>query len=200
MPEALLIDYGGVMTTDVFASFNAFCAAEGLPPETVRNLFLGEGRSLLFGLEDGSLPEPEFERALAPLLGVSPERLTARLFATVEPVEPMFAAVAAARRGGIRTGLISNSWGDASGYLTDRFDQLFDMLVISGEEGVRKPNPEIYALAIERLGVPPDQIVFVDDIGGNLKPARALGMTTVRHVDAATTIDELERLFRLGLR
>ena len=82
----------------------------------------------------------------------------------------MFDAVAAARRAGIRTGLVSNSWGE-EGYDRTRFDELFDVLVISGELGIRKPAPEIYALAAERLGRPPERCVFVDDLPGNLKPA-----------------------------
>ena len=86
----------------------------------------------------------------------------------------MFDAVAAARRAGIRTGLVSNSWGE-EGYDRARFDELFDVLVISGELGIRKPAPEIYALAAERLGRPPERCVFVDDLPGNLKPAARAG-------------------------
>ena len=70
--------------------------------------------------------------------------------------------------------------------------------MISGEEGIRKPEPEIYALAAERMGLAPEALVFVDDLPGNLKPARALGMATVHHTAAATTIAELEEL--LGVR
>ena len=70
----------------------------------------------------------------------------------------------------MRTGLVSNSWGE-EGYDRTRFDELFDVLVISGEIGIRKPAPEIYALAAERLGREPERCVFVDDLPGNLKPA-----------------------------
>jgi epoxide hydrolase-like predicted phosphatase len=108
-------------------------------------------------------------------------------------------AVAQARRQGVRTGLVSNSWGKER-YDRARLDELFDGVVISGEEGIRKPDPAIYALGASRIGLEPGDVVFVDDLPGNLKPARALGMATVRHVDAADTIAELEELLGVRLR
>jgi HAD superfamily hydrolase (TIGR01509 family) len=71
--------------------------------------------------------------------------------------------------------------------------------VISGEVGIRKPAPEIYALGAEAIGLPPQECVFVDDLPGNLKPARELGMTTVHHRRAEETIPELERLLGVSL-
>jgi putative hydrolase of the HAD superfamily len=115
----------------------------------------------------------------------------------MRPDQAMQDAVAAFRAAGVRTGLLSNSWGSRT-YDRARFDALFDVLVISGELGVRKPEPEIYAIAAERMGMPPAELVFVDDLPGNLKPARALGMATVVHRDAASTVAELEKL--LGVR
>jgi putative hydrolase of the HAD superfamily len=199
--DGLLIDFGGVLTTNVFDSFAAFSRAEGLEPDTVRDLFRNDpaARALLGELEDGTLPEPDFEARFAALLGVGPERLIERLFAGMAPDEAMFEAVAAARGGGVRTGLVSNSWGE-EGYDRTRFGELFDVLVISGELGIRKPQPEIYALAVERLGVPAERCVFVDDLPGNLKPAAALGMATVLHRDAGATIPRLETLLGVSLR
>jgi len=75
----------------------------------------------------------------------------------------------------------------------------FDATVISGLVGVRKPDPAIYALAVEAMALPAAQIVFVDDLPGNLKPARELGMATVRHERAAETVPELERLLGVAL-
>jgi epoxide hydrolase-like predicted phosphatase len=107
--------------------------------------------------------------------------------------------VRAAKRAGVRTGLVSNSWGKGR-YERDRFPELFDGVVISGEEGIRKPDPRIYALGAERIGLAPDQVVFVDDLRGNLKPARELGMATVHHVSATQTVAELEELLGVALR
>jgi epoxide hydrolase-like predicted phosphatase len=199
--RGLLVDFGGVLTSDVFASFAAFCRAEGLPPDTVRDRFRSDpgARELLGRLETGALGEAAFERAFAALLGVAPERLIERLFVTMAPDEAMLAAVAAARAAGVRTGLLSNSWGAAgSGYDRERLGALFDTQVISGEVGLRKPDPAIYALAAARMALPPQEIVFVDDLPGNLKPARALGMVTLVHRGAAETVPALER--ELGVR
>jgi epoxide hydrolase-like predicted phosphatase len=107
--------------------------------------------------------------------------------------------VRAAKRAGVRTGLISNSWGSGR-YDRDEFPSLFDGVVISGEVGVRKPDPRIYALGAEAVDLPPEACVFVDDLPGNLKPARELGMATVRHVRAEQTIEELEALLGVPLR
>ena len=200
--RGLLVDYGGVLTTDVFASFRAFCEAEGLEPETVRDRFLADpdARGLLEGLETGALTEAQFEPRFAALLEVESEGLIERLFGGMQPDEAMIAGVRAARAAGVRTGLLSNSWS-TSHYDRALLEELFDAWVISGEVGVRKPDPAIYALAAERMGLPAEAIVFVDDLPGNLKPARALGMATVVHRgDAAATLAEAGEHLGVSLR
>ena len=199
--DGLLVDFGGVLTTNVFDSFAQFCREAGLAPDTVRDLFMTDpaAREALGDLETGRATEAEFEARFAPLLGVSADGLISRLFAGMRPEERMFEGVAAARRAGVRTGLVSNSWGE-EGYDRTRFAELFDAVVISGEIGIRKPAPEIYALAAERLGREPARCVFVDDLAGNLKPARAIGMATVLHRDAETTLAELEEHLGVSLR
>jgi putative hydrolase of the HAD superfamily len=196
----LLVDWGGVMTTDVFASFGTFCEREGLSVDTVRDLFRSDetSRDLLIGLETGTLPETEFEQRFAEILGIAPEGLIARMFAGAGADEAMLAAVRRARAAGVRTGLISNSWGAAT-YDRTLLTELFDGVVISGDVGVRKPTPEIYAMGARAIDLAPDECVFVDDLPFNLKPAREMGMATVRHVDAAQTIAELEELLGVEL-
>ncbi len=198
--RGLLVDWGGVMTTNVFASFGAFCEQEGLSADTVRDLFRSDeaSRDLLVGLETGTLADAEFERRFAEILGVVPERLIERLFARCGPDEAMLDAVRRARGAGIRTGMISNSWGAAT-YDRSLLAELFDGAVISGDVGVRKPAPEIYALGARAVDLAPADCVFVDDLPFNLKPARELGMATVRHVEAAQTIAELEELLGVEL-
>jgi putative hydrolase of the HAD superfamily len=198
--RGLLVDFGGVLTTNIFASFQAFCETEGLAPETVRQAFMSDpaGRQLLFDLELGAIREMEFEMGFAKLLGVAdPRGLIERLFGGMSPDEEMIAAVRGARAAGVRTGLVSNSWG-AGNYDRSLFGELFDGVVISAEEGIRKPDPEIYALGAQRIGLEPADCVFVDDLPGNLKPARAIGMATVHHVSASETVPQLEAL--LGVR
>ena len=198
--SGLIVDFGGVLTTDIFVSFRKFCEAEGLDPETVRDRFLhdAEARRLLEELETGRLREAEFEPAFAAVLEVESERLIDRLFGGMEPDEAMIDGVRAARAAGVRTGMLSNSWGHDR-YPEKQLTELFDAWVISGEVGLRKPDPAIYELAAERLGLPPEACVFVDDLPGNLKPARALGMATVVHRgDATATLAEVGEL--LGVR
>ncbi len=197
----LLVDWGGVMTTDVFATFGAFCDAEGLSREAIRDRFRSDpaSRELLIGLEDGSLPETDFEVGFARLLGVAPERLIARIFAASRLEPTMVDAVRRARAAGIRTGMISNSWGKGS-YDRALLAELFDGTVISSEVGMRKPTSEIYGLGAERIGLAPRACVFVDDLGFNLKPAAAIGMATIRHREPGETIDELQRLLSVRLR
>lgn len=199
--RGLLVDWGGVMTSNVFDAFRAFCESEGLSTEAVGERFRHDelSRELLVGLETGQLPEAEFEPRFAAVLGVEAPGLIGRLFAGARPDEAMLAVVRRARAAGIRTGLISNSWG------TSRYDRalladLFDGVVISGEVGMRKPNQRIYELGAEAVGLAPAQCVFVDDLGFNLKPAAELGMATVHHTEAGQTLEELARLLDVDLR
>lgn len=197
--RGLLVDFGGVLTSNVFQSFAAFCRQEGIDPDRVKMLFRAddEARELLERLECGTLSEPDFEAAFAARLDVSPDGLIAKLFGGIAPDTAMVDAVRAARRQGVVTGLLSNSWGRATDY--DALGDIFDGRVISAEEGMRKPDPRIYPLAAERMGLAPEEIVFVDDLGFNLKPARQLGMTTVLHTDAETTIPQLAELLGVVL-
>ena len=94
----------------------------------------------------------------------------------------------------MRTGLISNSWGTGI-YEPRMLSELFDAVVISGDVGLHKPQPEIYALGAERLGVAPEACVFVDDLRENVAGAKAVGMTAILHRDTEATVAELRRLF-----
>jgi len=196
----LLVDWGGVLTTNLFASFSEFCREAGLAPETLVEAFRGnrEFRDNLIAFEEGRIEEPAFEARFATLLGVDHVGLIDRLFARVGPDMAMLAAVRNARAAGIRTGLISNSWGTRR-YDRAMLEELFDGVVISGEEGTRKPAPEMYMLGAQRAGVAPEACVYVDDLPFNLPPAQELGMATVHHVDTVATIAELERLLGRSL-
>src|ERR1700726_1408648 len=111
--RGLLIDWGGVLTTNLFESFNAFCRLEGLELEAIGQRFRRdpEARELVIALETGKLTEEEFETRFAAMLGVQAPALIDRLMAEALPDRPMCDAVLRARRAGIRTALISNSWG-----------------------------------------------------------------------------------------
>jgi putative hydrolase of the HAD superfamily len=198
--QGLLVDWGGVLTSNLFESFSAFCQQEGLEPDTIRRRFREDKacRQLLIDLETGQLEEEDFEPQFAQHLGVPPEQLIDRLFAGSSPDEEMLDAVRRVRGAGIRTGLISNSWGTRR-YPPELLSELFDGVVISGQVGIRKPAPEIYAMGAEKIGLEPAVCVFVDDLPFNLTPAAELGMATVHHTSAAETIAELQKLFHLDL-
>jgi epoxide hydrolase-like predicted phosphatase len=198
--SGLLIDWGGVLTTNLFASFNAYCLAAGIDPQALAGRFRRdpEARELLIALETGALKEPDFETKFAALLEVEPDGLVDGLFAGVKPDAQMVEAVRRAHAAGIRTALVSNSWG-VHRYPHDIFSELFDGVVISGEEGIRKPALRMYELGAERAGVAPEQCVFVDDLPFNLTPAEELGMATLHHTSAESTIPELERLLGTSL-
>jgi putative hydrolase of the HAD superfamily len=190
-----------VLTTSIWPAFDAFCRAEGLPEGAVRELFRTDPGALadLRELETGECEPGEFERRFAERLGVErAEGLIDRLFAGLEPDERMAGAVRAAREAGVATGLISNSWG-TSIYDPQTLGGLFDAVVISGEVGLHKPQPEIYLLACERLGVAPADAVFVDDLRENCAGAEAVGMGTVLHRETAATVERLEELLDMRL-
>jgi putative hydrolase of the HAD superfamily len=199
-PTGLLIDFGGVLTNTMPDMLGAFCAAMGLPLDAVGVATADDGPLVhrRNAYECGELTDDEFLPELAHALGVTRDDLR-RLFDGLTLDEAMVAAVRRARASGIRTGLLSNSWGTEV-YPRPLLAELFHDVVISAEVGLRKPGPEIYALAAQRLGVAPGACVFVDDTAANLAPAEAAGMATVHHVDAAATIAALEGTFGVPLR
>jgi epoxide hydrolase-like predicted phosphatase len=198
--KGLLIDWGGVLTTNLFTSFHEYCVRMEIDPEDLGRRFRGDDkfRDMLIALEKGALAEDEFERGFATILGVDSDGLVDGLFAGVQPDVDMVEAVRAAHDAGIRTALVSNSWG-VHRYPHDLFSEIFDGVVISGQEGTRKPAKRMYELGAERAGVPAEQCVFVDDLPFNLTPAEQLGMATVHHTSAQTSIPELERLLGVKL-
>jgi putative hydrolase of the HAD superfamily len=200
--RGLLVDFGGVLTTNVFESFRAFCQDEGLEPNAFLELFRhdAEARRDLRAVEVGKIDEDEFARRIGERLGVDrTENLIDRLFARMAPDGKMVAAVKRAKASGVPTGLVSNSLGSGR-YDREAFPELFDGVVISGEVGLHKPQPEIFRLGAEKIGLPPEDCVFVDDLRENCEGAEAVGMTAVLHRGAETTLPELERLLGLELR
>jgi putative hydrolase of the HAD superfamily len=197
----LLIDWGGVLTSNLFMSFHAYCVQAQIDPQALGERFKADPdfRALLIAMEQGELAEPEFEVRFAELLQVHPDGLIDGLFAGVEPDVEMIEAVRRAHDQGVKTALVSNSWGTHR-YPHELFDEIFDGVVISGQEGMRKPSRRMYELGAERAGVAAEACVYVDDLPFNLQPAKALGMATIHHTSAETTIPELERLLGIALR
>lgn len=207
--RGLIVDFGGVLTTPLQDSMVAFATEIGLDLQDFVRVALGAYAGgedpLVVGFETGKVPEDEFAVEFAARIKdvsgieVDPGGLVNRIFAGLRLEEDMFAAVAAAKRAGLATALCSNSWGSEL-YPKQRFEAVFDAVVISGEVGLRKPQPEIFQLTLDRIGLPAESCVFVDDHPAHLQAAQALGMTTVLHRQPASTIDELEGLLQVGLR
>jgi HAD superfamily hydrolase (TIGR01509 family) len=128
---------------------------------------------------------------------VPADGLLKRMFDQFEDAPAMAGLVLRARRAGLRTGLLSNSWGNE--YPREGWDEMFDAIVISGEVGMRKPEPEIFEHVLRLLGVDAGQTVFVDDLEHNVHAAEALGLVGVHHTSYDRTVADLEQLFGLPL-
>ena len=201
--KGLLLDFGGVLTSDFFGSIDDYCQRLGLRRGRFREVVTADpaGRALYHRVERGEISQATFERDLATRLGVAPDGLVAGLLAGLRPDFKMIGAAAQARKAGIRVGVITNSWGmePYDPYEGYQLNECYDALVVSGEVGIRKPDPAIYRLAADKLGIPPSRCLFVDDVAANLPPAAELGMATIHHVDSSQTIAQLERLLGVPL-
>ena len=200
--RALILDFGGVLTTDFYGGLSAFCVREGLGADAFVQAIRtsAEGRAALKAVERGALPQREFERVLGRLLGVDDTGLLARALADIQPRPEVIDLASRARAAGVQVAILSNSLGtgDHDPYAEYDLDRLFDVVVISDRVGLRKPGPEIYTLTTAKLGLPPGECLFVDDTERNLPPARDLGMGTLLFTGTAGDISEIERLTGLA--
>jgi epoxide hydrolase-like predicted phosphatase len=195
--DAVLFDYGGVLTNPVVDSIRAWQSADGIDPDSFSRVLKAwlsrdapEGTPI-HRLETGDLAVEEFDAILAADLvrhdggRVEPRGLLTRLFAGMRPDRAMFDLAAQLRDAGLRVGIVSNSWGNT--YPREQIDALFDPVVISCEVGLRKPKPAIFHAALDRLDLPAHRVAFVDDAEPNVLGARAVGLHAIHHVDPATT-------------
>lgn len=150
-------------------------------------------------LERGELEVPDFEARLARRLTDRHDRplmadgLVERMFSGFAHAPDMIGLVRRAKASGISTALLSNSWGDQ--YLRDGWQDMFDAVVISGEVGMRKPEPQIFEHTLSQLQLPPSSCVFVDDHRANIRAAATLGIVGVWHQSYEQTASELEAIF-----
>lgn len=209
--RGVITDWGGVMTSPIIDTVRAWLDAELIDPDSYTAVMRpwviaaydpSAEDNPVHALERGECTVQEFEFLLAERLvcrdgrPVAAEGLLTRMFAASARCEHMYGAMRSARAAGLRTGLLSNSWGD-SDYPRHDFPHLFDAVVISGEVGMRKPEERIFRHAADLLGLDPAECVFVDDVEANIVAAEAIGMTGLLHRDPAATVQRLARL--LGL-
>jgi epoxide hydrolase-like predicted phosphatase len=198
--RGLLLDYGGVLTAPVHLSFAAFEAEHGLEPGSTFRVLLEASRTagggIIGAIERGELTTDDFDGQLRELLEgaghqAPPGALLDGLFAGMRPDGVLWDVARQARGAGVRVGLLSNSWG-LGAYPWERLDASFDVRIISGEVGLRKPDPAIYELALARLEVAAERTAFVDDLPHNVEVAEELGMFGVVHDgDADHTVARL---------
>ncbi|MFF7443254.1 HAD family hydrolase [Streptomyces sp. NPDC008122] len=201
--KGLVLDFGGVLTTPLVPAALAFEKRAGLPEGTLLNaLYLDEEMvRRTEDLERGALTQTQWNTAAAERIGVPADDLMGRIFADLRPEAVLFTAADAARRAGIKVGILSNSVGTDPWNLYEGHDleHRFDAVVISEDHGLRKPEPEIFRLVLDRLGLPAEACVFVDDTERYLPPAAALGFATVHAKDPRRTVAELEDLLGVPL-
>lgn len=184
--RALVLDFGGVLTDPILPNLDDMERDLGLEAGSMVTVLVdaykaGGDDSAVAQLERGELSLPDFEALLSTQLGLdAPARIAGSIFGDLRIGGKLWSAAQLLRAGGVRTALLSNSWG-TDGYPTELLHRTFDVLVISGEVGLRKPDPAIFELTSSRLDVPLDECVFVDDHPANLAAAADLGMATVLH-------------------
>jgi putative hydrolase of the HAD superfamily len=196
--HGLILDFGGVVTTDFYGALSAFCVRQGLAPDALVRILRGtsEGRSALASVESGKISQRDYEVRLAALLGVDSRGLLGQVLADLRPRVPVLGLVRRVRLAGIRVAVLSNSWGSGEydPYQGYDLEERFDAVVISDQVGLRKPDPAIYTLASRKIGVAAGSCVFVDDTAANLPAASDLGMAVVHFTDTESGVAEIERL------
>lgn len=210
MIEAVIFDFGGVITSSPFDAFARFETERGLPADIIRRTNAAnhlenawakferaevdlDAFDALFAAESLALGAEVRGRDVLPLLSgdLRPEM-----------VEALRRIKAKFKTGCITNNLPNNAIGSASGrtlYVAEVMT-LFDHVIESAKIGLRKPDPRIYQMMIEALGVDPKNCVYLDDLGVNLKPARAMGMTTIKVLSGDQAITDLEVATGLSLR
>lgn len=223
--RAVIFDLGGVVFPSPLDAFRAYEARRGLPERFLSRVVLADPDAGAWSrLERGELDLGAFAQRFeaecaAAGAEIDAKELMATVAAGMEPRPAMVAAVRRIRDHGLTTAALTNNWavdapdapggGPAEPYgaaggpsrsaMSDALDGLFDVVVESAVEGLRKPDPRIYTLVCERAGVEPAEAVFLDDLGANLKPARAMGMTTIKVADPSAALAELAAVLGLAL-
>lgn len=209
MITAALFDFGGVILSSPFDAFNAYEAEAGLEPDTIRRLNATDPDTNAWArFERGELDPSGFVEVFEREARAAGHTIDARrvLEALKGHVRPEMVTALRRCRERLKTAMLTNNFRDPAGGSSHDPDselgaifEMFDEVVESSVVGVRKPEPRFYEIACERLGVAPEECVFLDDLGVNLKPARAMGMTTIKVVDPAAALVELEQVVGFSL-
>jgi epoxide hydrolase-like predicted phosphatase len=205
--EAVVSDFGGVLTTPLMGSFMALQDAHGVSVEhfgeAMRAAAAEEGGEIpLFKLERGEITEPEFldilRDKLEPLLGHRPElhRFREVFFDALDPNEPMIDLMRECKQRGRRMAMLTNNVQEWEPLWRTMLpvDEIFELVIDSGWVGYRKPEPQIYTITAERLGLPASACLLVDDLEVNCEAARELGFTAVQYREPEQAIAEVREI------
>jgi putative hydrolase of the HAD superfamily len=204
--EAVVSDFGGVLTTPLLQGFARIQEDTGVRPEefggALARATAASGRNPLFALEVGAISEAEFlttlERELGAALGrpVALHGFGERYMGALDANDALFDFYRGLHAGGTRLAILTNNVREWEPLWRAKLpiDEIFETVVDSGFVGLRKPDPAIYAIVLERLGLPAAACVFVDDIAVNIDAARSLGFATVHFRETEQTIAELRVL------
>ena len=210
--SAILWDFGGVFTTSPFEAFNRYEQEQGIPTDFIRTINATNPEHNAWArFESSAVSLDEFDQLFADESAAAGHRIPGRdVIALLSgDLRPRMVRVLHACKMQFKVACITNNVKAGSGPGMSRDEhkasavadvmQSFDLVVESSVEGVRKPNPAIYELTCERLRVDPAHCIFLDDLGVNLKPARALGMQTIKVLNESQAIDALAELTGLAL-
>jgi putative hydrolase of the HAD superfamily len=203
--RAVFFDFGGVLSTSPFDAFASYEERSGLPPGFIRTVNSTNADDNAWAhLERGDLTLDEFADRFEQEAAALGRRVDGRevLSCLSGEMRPQMIEAVRRCRGQLTTGLLTNNFVTPGSSLSTHVDvlALFDIVVESSRTGVRKPEPRFYEIACELAGVDPADVVFLDDLGINLKPAAAMGMTTIKVTDPDTALDELEAVVGFELR
>lgn len=204
--RAVIFDLGGVVMDSPLHAIAAYERELGIPEGHVNRVVVETGPMGAWSrLERGECTLDEFYEAFQRECrhaghDLSPRDMMTRIGEHSKPRPQMLDAIAHIRRQGLRTAALTNNWkGDATGRRTESLGGHFDVVIESAVVGLRKPDPRIFELACRRLEVSAPESIFLDDIGRNLKAARAMGMTTIKVDEADRALDELSELLGFPL-
>ena len=214
MYKAVLWDFGGVMTSSPFEAFNRFEQAENVPVDLIRGINSTNPESNAWALlESAKIDVTAFDQLFADEAlmhghAVRGQQILALLSGDIRPeMVKALTLIKATMKVGCITNNVKNA-GSGAGMARDpqrvaQFEAvmaLFDTVIESSKAGIRKPDPAIYRLACDTLEIEPSEAIFLDDLGINLKPAKALGMTTIKVLNSEQAIAELESHLQMNLR
>ncbi len=205
--KAVLWDFGGVLTTSPFDAFNKFEEANGVPLDFIRSINATNPNDNAWAqFESNKISMNEFDKLFLNETSEQGYPIKGKEIVAIltGKLRPEMVSVLKKCKETLKVGCITNNLKSGHGASMaadleqakeiDAVMDLFDIIVESSKEGVRKPNPKIYEIACRRLGISPNEAIFLDDLGVNLKPARKLGIKTIKVLDVSEAISELSNL------